>query len=645
MRVRASALLLAVACIASPAWAQRAAENATRAADDAFGVTIGNETIGLYSDRDTRGFSPLVAGNVRVEGVYFDMRGVMPSRVLANTTIRVGLSAQNYPFPAPTGIVDYALRPISDRDAFSSVLRLGPNEGYSVELDAERTIVPGKLGVSGGLMWRDDYQMPGDLLGTRAIGLVSRLRPDDDAEVLGFWGFGRALRRFNPFVFTAGAYRPPDVKAKYFGQSWSRTYLDYQTYGLRARRPLGENWSVNAGLFRHTGDGDGPVADLYLATDSAGRAATHLVTDEQVQHQPITSGEVRVSGVFTGERLRHTVHFSARGRHSQRKFGGAANVVLPAISLLNREWLDEPAWTYEPQSKDTVRQWSGGAQYQLAWRGLGEIAVGALQTDYRKVIAAPGGALSVVEDKPFFVNAAAVFTPTRRLAVYGSFTQGLEEAPIAPENAVNAQEAPPAIHTEQFDFGLRYAIAPQLRLVVGYFNVEKPYFAVDAVRVYRNLGDETHKGYEISLAGPLTKRLNVVAGAVLQKPEVTGEGVRLGAIGPKPVSQPETTLKLNLDYRTRWVDGLSVDAQIAHTGARAATTRMFAELGGRQLDAEAFTTVDLGMRYRFKTGAHASTFRAQVLNVFDDFAWRVYPSGAFYLANPRNFQISLATDF
>ncbi len=132
---------------------------------------------------------------------------------------------------------------------------------------------------------------------------------------------------------------------------------------------------------------------------------------------------------------------------------------------------------------------------------------------------------------------------------------------------------------------------------------------------------------------------------VLQKPTVSGEGVDRGLIGPKPVSQPETTVRLNLDYRTPWVQGLSIDAAVNHTGERAATSREFAELGGAQLNAEAYTTLDLGMRYRFRVRDHASMLRVQVQNIFDDFTWKIYPSGAFYVTNPRNILVSVATDF
>ena len=101
--------------IAAPAVAQRANDNAVTEAEDAFGSSVGNESIGLYSPSQVRGFSPVTAGNVRLEGVYIDRQGVISQRLVEGSTIRVGLSAQGYPFPAPTGIVDYRLRPVGDK--------------------------------------------------------------------------------------------------------------------------------------------------------------------------------------------------------------------------------------------------------------------------------------------------------------------------------------------------------------------------------------------------------------------------------------------------------------------------------------------------------------------------------------------------
>src|SRR4051794_41863911 len=71
MRGSAAALtIIAAACAAAPASAQRTGENAVTAASDGFGTSVGNEQNGLYSSDEVRGFSPGGAGNNRIDGLF-----------------------------------------------------------------------------------------------------------------------------------------------------------------------------------------------------------------------------------------------------------------------------------------------------------------------------------------------------------------------------------------------------------------------------------------------------------------------------------------------------------------------------------------------------------------------------------------------
>src|ERR1044072_3632198 len=101
--------------------AQRAEENVTTGSEDAFGRSIGNESIGIYNEGDVRGFSPIEAGNVRIDGLYFDRVGSLTSRLIEGSTIRVGVASQSYPFPSPTGIVDYDLRRVGANRVISAM--------------------------------------------------------------------------------------------------------------------------------------------------------------------------------------------------------------------------------------------------------------------------------------------------------------------------------------------------------------------------------------------------------------------------------------------------------------------------------------------------------------------------------------------
>ena len=119
--------------------AQHASDDPVAAADDGFGLTQGLESIGLYSPGSIRGFNPQAAGNVRIDGLYFDQQGGLSNRVVEGSTIRVGISETGYAFPAPTGIVDYDLRHVGNGDpSGSAVLTVGPFQGRDTALTASR---------------------------------------------------------------------------------------------------------------------------------------------------------------------------------------------------------------------------------------------------------------------------------------------------------------------------------------------------------------------------------------------------------------------------------------------------------------------------------------------------------------------------
>src|ERR1700739_4781781 len=81
----------------SSAFAQsRSDENAVTQAEDAFGFSVGRERLGVYNSGNARGFSPSAAGNLRIEGLYFDQEFGLPGTLLDSTSIKVGLSAQGY---------------------------------------------------------------------------------------------------------------------------------------------------------------------------------------------------------------------------------------------------------------------------------------------------------------------------------------------------------------------------------------------------------------------------------------------------------------------------------------------------------------------------------------------------------------------
>jgi len=81
-RLTGAFTLLTVASAFAPAEAQHTSDNPVASAEDAFGLTLGLESIGLYTPTSVRGFSRQVAGNVRIDGLYFDQQGGLSNRVV-----------------------------------------------------------------------------------------------------------------------------------------------------------------------------------------------------------------------------------------------------------------------------------------------------------------------------------------------------------------------------------------------------------------------------------------------------------------------------------------------------------------------------------------------------------------------------------
>src|SRR5690242_21424753 len=86
-RIAAAALV----CVSAGANAQsRSDENAVTQAEDAFGFSVGRESLGIYSAGNARGFSPTAAGNLRIDGLYFDQIASLQGTLLDSTSIKVG---------------------------------------------------------------------------------------------------------------------------------------------------------------------------------------------------------------------------------------------------------------------------------------------------------------------------------------------------------------------------------------------------------------------------------------------------------------------------------------------------------------------------------------------------------------------------
>jgi iron complex outermembrane receptor protein len=618
-----------------PALAQRANENAVASAQDAFGTSVGSEKVGLYSPATARGFSPVQAGNVRINGLYFDYQTGLNERLVSGSNVRVGLTAQGYPFPAPTGVADFSLRLPASEPVASVVLGVGPYLGANAEMDSQLPVSE-TLGLAAGVgVNSEEIYYGGDRRQITAA-TVARWRPSDDLEVIPFWSMqDNRGEEAQPVIFTAGAYLPARMeRRRYFGPEWARNESQGFNYGLITIWRSGD-WTVRAGAFRSVSEGLRTYSPLFLNATLDGQADRDVIV-ETGRRFASSSGELRVTReLVEGDRL-HMIHLMARGRAQDRRNGGGQRFKFGRGPIEEGLVVPEPQFTQGVQTTDEVRQLTAGLGYEGRWRGVGELTLGVQRTSYEKAVVRPSGPLPVSDSSPWLFNGALSLYAGKNLVLYAGYSKGLEESPVAPDVAVNRGEAPPAILTEQMDAGFRTNLTPSLRLVTGVFDVRKPYFALDPSFVFRNLGERRHRGVEVSIAGQLHPRVNLVLGAVLMNAKVSGDAVDLGLIGPRPIGSIKVNVNGAVNWNVPWVEGLSLDLAYEGTSDRIANAANTFVIPARYAAA-------VGARYRFELSGKPATFRAQLASFNNAYGYNNMGEGFFYNL-PRRLQMSLTVD-
>ncbi len=258
------------------------------------------------------------------------------------------------------------------------------------------------------------------------------------------------------------------------------------TLGTLIKSDLADHWHLTAGLF-HSQEHD-PVSYVpYLQLNAAGGADFSVDILPSLMANS-TSGELRLTKVVSQETHRHQLQLALRGRAVDRGFGGDENIDFGNVPLFDPRQFPRPTLALTAQSRDATRQLDFGATYEENWQGVGSAAFGILKSNYRRTTTLPLGATETTKTAPWLLSARIATDSARKLVYYGSFTQGLEDSELAPVDAINRSEPPAAARSWQADGGIRYAPNQQWRVILGAFDIHKPYLNLDATNVYRTIG-------------------------------------------------------------------------------------------------------------------------------------------------------------
>jgi iron complex outermembrane receptor protein len=630
----------AIACLitAATASAQRADENAVIAAQDAFGTSVGFQNVGLYSPNDARGFNPQQAGNLRIEGLYFDQQTwATGDCMVRETAMHVGFAAQSYSFPAPTGIADLTLRTPGEKALSSAVLTRGPFDTATADVETQIPLLEHTLSVDVCAGYRKNFDI--DIFRqahTAVYGTTFRWVPSAGTEVIPFWSYvvGGA-RQIVPGVYTNGTVALPQFRTRDLAaQNWTTWGWHQTTFGVIAKSSFADQWAVAAGLF-HSREHDpyGYQPYLTLVTTNTADSAVDVVPPFSADS---TSGEVRLTREFTNGIHRERLQLAVRGRAVDRDFGGDAILDFGTIALNSQASFAQPAWMFSPQSRDTTRELDLGFTFEERWQGVGSFAVGLLHDHYRRQVTVPQASVDTDRTNPWLLNLRFTEDSFRNFIIYGSFVQGLEDSALAPVSASNRNEPPPATRTWQADGGVRWVPTERLQVILGAFDIHKPYFNIDAENIYTQLGQVQYRGLETSLSF-VDGGLTLLAGGVLLRPRVERVIAEPGATGTIPLGPVPLTLMANIDYAPPTWGPWAVSLQWNRLSSRVATT-----------DNESYlpplATLGAGIRFHRKWLARPWTVRLDGFNLTNARGLHVSSLDLVLPEQSRRFVLTLATD-
>jgi iron complex outermembrane receptor protein len=618
--------------------AQRAQDNAVTAASDAFGASIGRESIGIYTPDIVRGFSAIDAGNARLDGLYFDPVRLPSPRLTAATAIRVGISAQGFLLPAPTGVIDYSLRHPGGALKGSAYASVDSYGNATLEGDAEIPLIADTLSMGIGLStnYESYYNRTSDRNRTEAV--LMEWKATATLKIFTFWSrYDMYDAGAPPLYISAGDFAPPYIERRRFnGPTWAVSSLSADNDGAIARWSFAKNWLVQGGIFYSGTHSPLSYTNLYLDLTRDGRARQFLFVDPHPANTSI-SGEIRLSHSFVVAGEPQTLHLAFRGRHRERSYDGTDEIDLGTASVSELQLARRPQFTFTRQDHDLIEQETVGLAWVGRWSDRLGFSSSVQSTSYEKRVQLAAAAAPRISASPVLYNLASTLSLTPRVSLYGSYTRGLEDSGAAPDSAANRNEPLPASATTQADAGVQLQISSALHFVAGAFQIRKPYFEFNAENQFTLLGDIINRGVEASLSGALTPQLSIIAGAQVGQPRVSGTGVRLGLVGREPVDKPAAHAELDLDWRPVQAPRLSLDTGVTYVSRKVATINEAVTLPARLL-------VNGGARYTIRSAGKPVQLRLAVTNLLNVYGFDLYGSGVYDIIAGRVFQLSAAVD-
>lgn len=243
-------------------------------------------------------------------------------------------------------------------------------------------------------------------------------------------------------------------------------------------------------------------------------------------------------------------------------------------------------------------------------------------------------------------NVALVYNPQDNIAVYASYSHGMEHGGTADRYAENANVELTPSRSKQVELGVKADLTPDFMVAATLFQIRKGLefnqYLDSSMSTYNfvRAGQAQHRGLELSAQGKAGANLNLGASITALNSQQSDTG-SADYDGKRVPNVPAFKAAVRADYAVPQVAGLSVNGSWEYAGKKAFENN-------NTTFVPSYSVFNLGAAYATRLAGTPAVLRATVNNLTDKFYWRdVTPEAGGYLfpGASRTLKVSAQFDF
>ena len=434
-----------------------------------------------------------------------------------------------------------------------------------------------------------------------------------------------------------------------YSQNWVYSNLESEFGMARAEYDVAKEWTLYGAVGGQHSHEYGAYGTPKLSNASGDAKISRMDTNKEID---AFSGQFGMRGTFATGAVSHSVNVGYSAMTKREKTAYGMNLAGGnATNIYNPGRVDEPDLTYfggdldDPRPTSRVR-----SQGILLSDTLGMLEDKVLLTvgaRHQKVVVrnyAYGTVAEKVKERfteTRWTPAVGILVkPWEAVSLYANHIESLSPGETAPSTATANPGTVSGISlAKQNEVGVKVDTGRvggslalfEIKKPKGITNPETLHFALD--------GEQRNRGVELNVFGEpvLGLRLNGSATWLDATMTKTQNGTN---DGKKAVGVAGFTSVLGAEYDIKPVEGLTATARLTHSGSQYANPANTKKL-------DAYTTLDLGARYRMKIQENDLVWRLGVDNVTNKRYWSgVETYGTYiYQGAPRQLKLSMSYDF